>query len=303
MAADFWIIVIRPAFHESVVDLALARGMHILSEKPIADTTEASVRIADKVKAAGCKMAITMSVRFGQDKSTLRQFVCAGALGRVNTVSCRLAGDCRVYGFWRRFRREMAYSTLIEGAVHYLDILADLAGAHCTSIFARSWKPEWAQYKGDTDVVALMEFANGAHGVYEESVAQSAGLNDWHFEYFRVESASGTAILDYREVEVFHRNPKRIYQKNRQCKGQQVSLLPGRKWNHSLLIEQFCRWLDGGPPLVTNVGDHLQSVVMVFAAVESAPLGQPVKVQELLQSFRAGAPIAPQSHVESPHDG
>jgi len=49
----------------------------------------------------------------------------------------------------------MAYPTLIEGAVHHLDLIADLAGGHCTLIFARSWKPECAEYKGDTDVIAL----------------------------------------------------------------------------------------------------------------------------------------------------
>ncbi|UPK05745.1 Gfo/Idh/MocA family oxidoreductase [Bradyrhizobium sp. 170] len=286
--ADFCTIVIPPALHESIVDLALARGMHILSEKPIADTMEASVRIADKVKAAGRKMGVTMSHRFDQDKSTLRELISADALGRVNTVSCRFAGDYRVHDSWRRFRHEMAHPMLIEGAVHHLDIMADLAGAPCTSIFARCWKPEWAEYNGDTDVIVLMDFANGAHGVYEGSSAQSTGLNDWTCEYFRVETASGTAILDHREVEVFHRDPKRMYQKSQQGKGQHVSPLAGKKWHNSLLIEQFCHWLDGGPAMATNVEDNLQSVAMVFSAIESAQLGQPVKVQEFLQSFREG---------------
>ncbi|WP_136620882.1 MULTISPECIES: Gfo/Idh/MocA family protein [Mesorhizobium] len=292
--ADFCTIVIPPALHEEIIDLALARGMHILSEKPIADTMEASVRIADKVAAAGRKMAVTMSHRFDQDKSTLRALVSDEALGRVNTVSCRFAGDYRAYDSWGRFRHEMIHPLLIEGAVHHLDIMADLAGAPCTSIYARSWKPEWAAYKGETDVMVLMDFANGAHGVYEGSSAQATGLNDWTFEYVRVEAASGTAILDHREVEVFHRDPKRIYQKNRHGKGQQVSLLGGKKWKNSLLIEQFCHWLDGGPPMATNVEDNLQSVALVFSAIESARLGQPVKVQEFLQSFRKSASIETQ---------
>ncbi|MCA1510415.1 Gfo/Idh/MocA family oxidoreductase [Bradyrhizobium sp. NBAIM01] len=290
--ADFCTIVIPPALHESIVDLALARGMHILSEKPIADTMEASVRIAEKVKASRCKMGITMSHRFDQDKLTLREVVNPDALGRVNTVSCRFGSDHRVYDSWRRFRHEMAHPMLIEGAVHHLDIMADLAGAPCTSIFARSWKPEWADYKGDTDVIVLMEFANDVRGVYEGSSAQATGLNGWSFEYFRVEAATGTAVLDHREVEVFHRNPKRICQGNRQGKGQQVSLLAGKKWGNSLLIEQFCRWLDGGPPMATNVEDNLQSVAMVFAAIQSARLDKPVKVQEFLQTFRQGRQIA-----------
>ncbi|MDE5458792.1 Gfo/Idh/MocA family oxidoreductase [Bradyrhizobium sp. CSA112] len=290
--ADFCSIVIPPALHESIVDLAVARGMHILSEKPIADTMEASVRIADKVKAAGRKMAVTMSHRFDQDKATLKELVSAGALGRVNTVSCRSLCDFRIYDSWSRFRHEMIHPMLIEGAVHHLDIMADLAGAHCTSIFARTWKPEWAEYKGDTDVIALMDFANGAYGIYEGSSAQSTGLNPWGFEYFRVETTYGTAILDHRELEVFHRDSKRIYQKSRQGEGQQVSLLAGKKWKNALLIEQFCKWLDGDPPLVTNIEDNLQSVAMVFGAIESARMGKPVKVQEFLQSFREGAPIA-----------
>lgn len=292
--ADFCTIVVPPAWHEEIVDLALGRGLHILSEKPIADTMEASVRIADKVKAAGRKMGVTMSHRFDQDKSTLRALVSADSLGRINTVSCRFADDRRAYHSWGRFRHEMVHPMLIEGAVHHLDIMADLAGAPCTSIFARTWKPEWAEYKGDTDVIVLMDFANGAHGVYEGSSAQSTGLNEWGFEYFRVEAASGTAILEHREVEVFHRDPKRINQISRQGKGQQVSLLRGKKWENTLLIEQFCQWLDGGPPMATNVEDNLQSVALVFSAIESARLGQPVKVQEFLESFRKSPSIEPQ---------
>ena len=48
-AADFCTVVVPPAAHEQVVDAALAHDMHILSEKPIADTLEASVRICRKV--------------------------------------------------------------------------------------------------------------------------------------------------------------------------------------------------------------------------------------------------------------
>jgi predicted dehydrogenase len=36
--ADFAIAVVPPAHHEAVVDVALAHGLHILSEKPVADT-------------------------------------------------------------------------------------------------------------------------------------------------------------------------------------------------------------------------------------------------------------------------
>jgi predicted dehydrogenase len=45
--ADFCTIVVPPAVHEMVVDSALAHDLHILSEKPIADTLAGSIRIAE----------------------------------------------------------------------------------------------------------------------------------------------------------------------------------------------------------------------------------------------------------------
>ena len=80
--ADFCTIVVPPAAHEAVVDLALDHDLHILSEKPIADTLDASVRIADKVKSAGVKMGVTMSHRYDQDKDDPARRTALRALRR-----------------------------------------------------------------------------------------------------------------------------------------------------------------------------------------------------------------------------
>jgi predicted dehydrogenase len=65
--ADFCTVVVPPNYHEAIVDIAIGHGVDVLSEKPIADTMAGSVRIAQKIKAAGRKMAVTMSHRFDQD--------------------------------------------------------------------------------------------------------------------------------------------------------------------------------------------------------------------------------------------
>ena len=127
--ADFCTIVVTPAHHEAVVDLALAHDLHILSEKPIADTLAASVRIADKVKRAGVKMGVTMSHRFDQDKTTLRRELRSDRYGTLDYLVCHLTADLRKYGSWGVFRHEIADPLMIEGAVHHLDFLADMAGA------------------------------------------------------------------------------------------------------------------------------------------------------------------------------
>ncbi len=60
-------------------------------------------------------------------------------------------------------------------------------------------------------------------------------------------------------------------------------------WKNAWLIEQFCDWVDGGEPMPTNVDSVLQSMAIVFAAIESSATGEAVDVQALLDDARSSA--------------
>jgi predicted dehydrogenase len=283
--ADFCTIVVPPEFHEIIIDAAISYDLDILCEKPIADSMAASVRIARKIRESGRKMAVTMSHRFDQDKTTLHQIIQSGNLGKVNLVSCRYYSDMRGHMDWgAEFRHTMQDPLLIEGAVHHLDIVANFAGARCDSLYASTWKPDWAEYQGDTDGVVTMVFENGVRGIYEGSSSSATGLNDWTREYLRIECENGTAILNNREIEVFTRQPTKR-QRFREGQGQKVPLLIQPKWLNSWLIEKYCDWLDGGAEMETIVEKNLQSCALIFASRESARSGQSIKVQDYVEGF------------------
>jgi predicted dehydrogenase len=283
--ADFCTIVVPPNYHEAIVDVALEFGLDILSEKPIADTMEASARIVKKVKDAGRKMAVTMSHRFDQDKTTLRQIVQSGQLGKVNTVSCRYAADLREHMAWGAlFRHTMLDPLMIEGAVHHLDLVADFAGAQCQTLTASTWRPAWAKYAGDTDGIVMMTFLNGVRGIYEGSSSSAVGLNDWSKEYVRVDCELGTAILNNREIEIFSRSDL-VRQRCREGQGQKIQLMTQPKWLNNWLIEKFAKWLDGGPMMETHVEANLHASALIFAGIESSRKGQTIDVQEYIRSF------------------
>lgn len=186
--ADFCSIVVPPAFHEDVVDIALEHSLHILSEKPIADTLLGSCRIAEKVKRAGIKMGITMSHRFDQDKTSFRHELNSGKYGTLDYLICRFTCDMREFNDWGAvFRHQMKDALMIEGAVHHLDILADLAGAPCDSLFAQTWNPKWGSYGGDSQGLVTMTFENGVKAFYEGAKTNAVGFNGWANEYIRAE--------------------------------------------------------------------------------------------------------------------
>ncbi|MFN8443127.1 MAG: Gfo/Idh/MocA family oxidoreductase [Caldilineaceae bacterium] len=283
--ADFAIIVTPPAYHEAVVDTALAHNMHILSEKPIADTLEAAVRIAEKVKRAGKKMGVTMSHRFDQDKTTLRQELHSGRNGAIDYIVCRFTCNMRNFGDWgAHFRHTMIDPLMIEGSVHHLDIVADYAGAKCDTLYAQTWNPKWGAYGGDSQGLVTMHFENGVHATYEGAKTNSVGLNGWSKEYVRIECENATLIMDNRRVERHPYEGGRIYK--REGEGTEIGLLQQPKWMNTWLTAQFLDWLDGGPDMETNIEANLQSVALIFAAIESSRTGMPVKVQEMLERVR-----------------
>lgn len=289
--ADFCTVVVPPAFHESIIDAGLKHGLHILSEKPIADTVVGSCRIAGKVSRAGRTMGVTMSHRFDQDKTTLRDAIRDPASGELDYLVGRFTDDCREYGRWGAFRHDIVDPLMIEGAVHHLDILADLAGAPCTTIYARTWNPRWGEFGGDSQALVTMDFANGRHATYEGATSNALRLNGWGQEYVRAECEHATVVLDHRRVERFPALSSAERSTERRAgQGEEIPLLDAdHSWSHSWLIEQFVAWLDGGPAMETNVEDNLQSVALIFAAIESSRTGRPVDVQAFLAEARAAA--------------
>ena len=274
---DFVIVVVPPAHHESVVRSAVAAAKHVLSEKPLADDLAAAIRISRLVDAAGLRLAVTMSHRFQQDKLSLQDLLDGGSLGRLNYVVVRFTANWRKDGDWGAFRHRMADPLLVEGAVHQLDILRGLTRSNARTVYAQSWNPPWGEYAGDSTAFVMIEMEDGTHCLYEGAKANASTLNGWHDDYIRAECESATAELDRRHLFLVNSGKDGLLTRR------ELPLLKTRtSWGHQVLIEDFCRWLDGGPEPPTNHHDNLQACALLFAAVESTRTGQPVDVQRML---------------------
>jgi predicted dehydrogenase len=273
--ADFCTVVVPPWVHEEIVEAAVARDLHVLSEKPIADTLEASLRIDNLVDAAGLKMGVTMSHRFSRDKTSLRRRIRAEEQGPLDYLVGRFTCDFREYGDWGSFRHEMEQPLLVEGAVHQLDFLADMAGNRVETLYADTWRPAWAEYDGDCQALVQMRMENDTRVAWEGAKANAVGLNCWGSDYVRAECRDATLILDDRDLERLPRNEA-------DEPAGTIPLAERTLWSDQWLVEQFLDWLDGGEQMATNVTANLQSVALVEAAIQSTESGEPVSVQELL---------------------
>lgn len=290
--ADACTIVVPPWLHEEVVDAAIEHDLHILSEKPIADSLEASVRIAEKVSRAGLKMGVTMSHRFDRDKTTFRRQIQRKESGPLDYIVGRFTCNARSYGTWGAFRHEMEDVLMIEGAVHQLDFIADMAGSRCETVYADTWCPDWAEYEGDVQALVQLRFENGTRATWEGAKANAVTLNGWNSDYLRAECRDETLILNDRELVRYPYNSEQEgVVGGRSAEGTPVALDQQEKWDNTWLIEQFVNWLDGDEPMATNVQDNLQAMALIAAAMESSQTGTPVDVQSLLAETRQSVSI------------
>lgn len=284
--ADFCTIVVPPWIHEDIVDEALDHDLDILSEKPIADTLEASCRISEKVDQASAKMGVTMSHRFDRDKTTFRRHLRSDDPGPVDYVVGRFTCNARSYGAWGAFRHEMDDVLMIEGAVHQLDFIADMVNSRCDTIYADTWLPDWGEYEGDVQANVQMRFENGSRAIWEGAKTNAVTLNGWHSDYLRAECRDETIVLNDREIHrhSYEADDETVVGSTDEYAGEPVPLDEQDKWANTWLVEQFVEWLDGADPMPTNVQDNLQSVALVEAAIRSSESGEPVKVQDLLET-------------------
>ncbi|MFC1713925.1 Gfo/Idh/MocA family protein [Candidatus Poribacteria bacterium] len=295
--ADFCTVVVPPKSHEKIIDCGLAHDMHILCEKPIAHDLETSVRIVNKIEDAGKKMGITLSHRFAQDNSTFREAVRSGDYGDLDYILLHHTVAKREYASWGKFRSEIPDVQMVEGGVHYLDIMAEIAGAKCVEIYSQTWNPPWSEYKGDPQSMTMMSFENATRGFIEMSASTATSLYPWGEIHCRAECDKATIVLEDGRIERFPwRNPAEAGM-NRFKRGQgiEIPLLEGDVWRHNLLIKKFTDWLAGGPEMETNVRDALQSSALFEAAIISSREGRPVKVQEYLQEVISKVSRSPMS--------
>lgn len=270
--ADFIVLVIPPMYREPYIDIAIEAGMDIVCEKPLAASIGACVRIMNKVKAAGLKLAVTMSHRMEVEKQTVERLVKSGAYGSLNYIVSRLN---IVRGNYENINSPERY--VIDCLIHNLDTMRAVSGSDARTVYAQCWPHrEGGRFIGMSGF-AMLEMQNGVRAQLEESFANGSTMDGWSDEYLRAECTDATIVADHRKVTVLS-----------DCgfpmpSVAQVPLAQGAYWDHALIVRDFLKWVDGGTPPVTCLDDNIQCAALVFATIESMKTGRPVDVQAYLE--------------------
>ena len=153
--------------HPRLLAAAVARGVHVFCEKPLAFTTADAEQMARLATDAGVTHQVGLVLRYSPAYLWARHLVTDGAAGRVMTVVFRDDQFIPVQGHyastWRGDRTLVGAGTLLEHSIHDVDMLRYLVG-DVARVSAQT--ANFHGLIGIEDVAtASLRFTNGATGV------------------------------------------------------------------------------------------------------------------------------------------
>lgn len=264
---DFAVVAVSIPAHLPVIRTIVEAqpGCHILSEKPVAGCRGDCLEIERLTNEAGIKCAFTFSHRYERDKQTFEQVLHSGKYGKINTLVARLI-------MHKHWVIEPPENILIDGGVHYLDMLRAFTGSEGKRVYAQAWNCPWPRGGNAASAFVQVEMVSGVRACLEYELGGAEDRNGWCNEYFRAECERASLVLDRQRITAcWTDDVGRPWEEG-------VQLLSGEHWKHDLIIRNYITWLDGGFTPDICLAESQKSMALMCAAVESVQSGQAVQI-------------------------
>ena len=127
---DAAIISTPPRFHEEIARDCIRQGVHILSEKPIAMSSQQAVTLTEMSETYGVEFAICRQYREAPASRLLRAFVQSGHLGSIQSVTARFGDETR-WEFESDYRIQESLAgggVLADKGPHLIDLVLWILG-------------------------------------------------------------------------------------------------------------------------------------------------------------------------------
>ena len=268
---DFVVDVTIPEAHRDVTLQALAAGVPVLGEKPMADSMESAREMVAASEKSGKLYMVSQSRRYDARLHAYRTLIQeqVGALGILNS-------DFYIGAHFGGFRDEMPSVLLLDMAIHTLDQARYLSQSDPVSVYCEEFNPSWSWYKGDASATALFEMTGGLRYTYRGSWCSEGKNTSWEGDW-RAVGPQGTAMWDGTgapSADVVTKTGEFFSE----TEPHSIEALPDISGGIAGSLRDFLNALRTGATPMGECHDNIKSLAMVFAAIESSATGRRVPV-------------------------
>ena len=299
---DAVIIATPHYFHPPIAEDAFAKGIHVLSEKPLGVTVSAVDRMLTAAKASGLIFGAMFQMRAEPQNQAAKQIVASGALGNIYRTNLVMGWyRSQAYynsGGWRATWVGEGGGVLINQAPHYLDLFTWLGGLP-TAITGNT-RTRLHDIEVEDEAFATLEYANGAHGYLYASTTEVPGHN-----MLEICGDQGKIVLHGSNlkhyavdgsIKEFTTNATEMWGSPK-SEEVPVTLQPApTPGGHAAITRNFARAILYGETLIAPGEEGLKAVELINGIILSGKSGKtvstPVDRQEydaLIEKLKAGS--------------
>jgi predicted dehydrogenase len=194
---DIAVICSINSLHAPMLGAAAARGLHIISEKPLALSLSDLAEVRRAVDAAGVRLSMLLTMRYQPCYRAAREAVASGRIGKPVFATALKSYRLGQRPLWQR-RRETFGGTIPFVNIHSIDLLRWTTGCElveCQAYHGNAGKPEAGDMEDHAVVIFRMD--NGGVAVSQQDYLRPAAA-DTHGEVFlRIAGSEGVIeVLD-----------------------------------------------------------------------------------------------------------
>lgn len=279
--------------HAPVTRAALEAGLHVLVEKPFANSVQVAQQLVELAAARGRVLMVSQNYRFFPAARTVARLV-KESLIQPHEVSIDFRRYSAVAPNSRGRHHFEGQPLLVDMSIHHFDLMRFILDQEPERIYCEAWNPDGTGFSGPSVAVASITFEGGVVVSYRGSWVSAGPITPWAGEW-RMEFKDREIFWTSRDDNGANRDRVAV----RAIKGRpRVAPLPVlARTDRWATLTEFAQAVREGREPECSGRENLGTLALVAAAVESAQRREPVEVMspwvaagQLRQAAQFGSP-------------
>ncbi len=271
--ADAVLTVTPPPVHVQHARLTFAKGLHLLTEKPMGATMEDALEMARLARESGQQLVVSQNYRYSAAMKKLADLMEEKPVGEFGHghLDFYIPAD-----FTGSFRENMEHVLLIDMTIHHLDLIRAVTKRDIARVTAHSFRPKWSWYNGESALKMLLELEGGGEFSYAGDWSGKGRATSWSGNW-RLQCEDGSIHCELDKISIAR---SERWGKNETI--ETVETPPIALAAQAATLSLFAQAIRTGVPAPISGEDNLKSFAAVMAGVKSAREKRAVSLDELL---------------------
>ncbi len=281
---DAVILAVPHYLHPPMAIAAFAKGLHVLSEKPVGVYTKQVYEMNEAARKSGKVFGIMFNQRTNPKYQKIREMVQGGELGELKRLTWLITDWYRTQSYynsggWRATWSGEGGGVLLNQCPHNLDLWQWIAGMP-SKIQAFCHVGKWHDIEVEDDVTAYFEYANGATGVFVTTTGEAPGTNRLEISGTRGKLTYEKGVITFTKLAVdereFNATDKTGF--GQPDKTVETIEVEGVESSHPGITQNFTDAILTGAPLLSPGYEGVNGLNLSNAMYLSSWLGRPVEL-------------------------